>query len=235
MKKTALVMASAMLTLVACGNKESKNRNALTGQREQARQGEQGRYRAVLNTLNSSVSGHPSGNAEIWVEGDEIKVQVEMNNLRPRAGGHPQHIHTATECPTMAADVNNDGFVDVIEGVPTYGPILVPLDGDLSSQAAQREDYPIASSMGSKADFGYVYQEVSSLSRLLADLRAPDENPDDAVVKLEADEDLDLAGRHIVIHGVPDSVNLPDSVATLGTEAREETLPIACGKIIRID
>lgn len=234
MKKTALVMASAMLTLVACGNKESSNKNQLQSKSEQARQGEHGKYRAVLTTLNSSVSGDPSGHAEIWVEGDEIKVQVEMNNLRPRAEGHPQHIHTATECPTMAADVNNDGFVDVIEGVPTYGPILVPLDGDISAQAAQREDYPIPTSVG-KAGFGYLYQETASLSRLLADLRAPDENPDDAVVKLENGEELDLDGRHIVIHGVPDSVNLPDSVATLGTEPREETLPIACGKIVRVE
>ena len=46
---------------------------------------------------------------------------------------HPQHIHgfqqpkTNATCPTIEADVNADGIVDVVEGLPNYGPIILPL------------------------------------------------------------------------------------------------------------
>jgi hypothetical protein len=53
---------------------------------------------------------------------------------------------------------------------------------------------------------------------MLADLHAPDPNTADAVVKLAPGEDLNLAMRHIVIHGV----------------AASTALPVACGAIMRV-
>jgi hypothetical protein len=50
---------------------------------------------------------------------------------------HPQHI----------ADVNHDGFLDVIEGIPDYGPILISLDNDLGNFEASL-DFPVANAQG---------------------------------------------------------------------------------------
>jgi hypothetical protein len=184
-------------------------------------------YVAQLAPLNASqIDGPPvTGSAMIFVHGDTIRVLVHGRNLS--VGPHAMHIHTGTTCPTAAADVNHDGFVDVIEGLPAYGPILVPLDSDLSTQAAGT--FPSANAAGNLN-----YHASTSLSAMLADLHAPDPNTSDAVVKLAPGEDLNLAMRHIVIHGVAASTALPSTVASLGTAPATATLPVACGPIVRV-
>lgn len=147
----------------------------------------------------------------------------------PASITHVQHIHSLSACPTMARDVNADGFLDVVEGVPDYGPILIPLDGDLNSQAGGTATNPMANRSGV-----YSYSETASLARMLADLQAPDVDTTDVVIKLQPGEDLNLAGKHFVVHGVPASTNLPDSVASIHGLPGEATLPIACGTITRV-
>lgn len=184
-------------------------------------------YRANLSPLNAGVDGQGavSGFAMIMVRGDTITVQVHASGLA--AGPHAMHIHTGTSCPTSAADVNNDGFIDVVEGIPAYGPILVPLDSDLSTQAAGM--FPSPNNGGILH-----YRASTSLSAMLADLHAPDPNPNDAVVKLAPGEDLNLAMRHIVIHGVAASTALPSTVASLPGAPATATLPVACGAITQV-
>jgi len=126
----------------------------------------------------------------------------------------------------MAADANGDGFLDVVEGVPTYGPILIPLDGDLSSQDAGGSDFPSGAS--------YNYEQETSYAAMLGDLKLPDPNTEDAVTKLNASDLLQLEGRHVVIHGVMESADLPDTVATIADLPNHVTLPIACGVIQRV-
>ena len=81
---------------------------------------------------NSGVKGI----AYLALGDDTLTVRVYATGLE--AGKvHPQHIHgheqPATQnngnatCPTPAADVNNDGLVDVGEGVPFYGPVQLAL------------------------------------------------------------------------------------------------------------
>jgi hypothetical protein len=49
----------------------------------------------------------------------------------------------------------------------------------------------------------------------------------------EQQENLDLQGKTIVVHGVPNQVNLPNTVAGNNNNTRVELLPIACGTIVR--
>ena len=157
-------------------------------------------------------------------------MQVFMTvNGAPQRISHIQHIHAGTACPTTAADVNADGFVDVVEGVPAYGPILVNLDSDLASFDAGSTLFPKASAAGI-----YSYNEKTSFNSFLTDLQQPDQNPDDAIVKLGAGEVLNLASRHIVVHGVAMNTNLPTTVASLGDIPSHITLPVACGTIARM-
>lgn len=84
------------------------------------------RYVANIDPLNKS---NVDGTAEFVLKDNRLAVTINATGLEP--GVHPQHIHgqkeAAAECPTDSADVNNDGFVSVLEGAPAYGPIKLNL------------------------------------------------------------------------------------------------------------
>ena len=86
-------------------------------------------YRVTLDALNNSgVSGY----AELTLDGDSLTVAIHATGLEADKA-HAQHIHGSTtnkrnsNCPTAAADTNGDGIISVGEGVPNYGPVLLPL------------------------------------------------------------------------------------------------------------
>ena len=144
----------------------------------------------------------PTG--QLTVKGDEITVVLMVNGVTQSL--HPQHIHAGLSCPSTAADTNGDGYVDVIEGLPDYGPILVNLDDDLSSNAAG--SFPTGSS--------YTYDESASRSTMQDELETA----------------IKLGRRHIVVHGFDGTV--PSTVQTLpGLPASTGNLvlPVACGEI----
>jgi len=181
-------------------------------------------YTVQLQALNTQVAGNVSASGEITVTGDQLTARIDASGMDDTL--HPQHIHLVASCPTMADDANGDGYLDVIEGAPSYGLILVPLDDDLSSQAAGSSGFPTGSS--------FSWEETTSMSVLMADLQAADPDSGDPVVKLDAGESLDLAGRSVVIHGVADE-DLPETVQGLGGLPGNVVLPIACGTIIKSD
>ena len=63
---------------------------------------------------------------------DTLNVRIRATGLE--AGPHPAHIHGDldpsfdAEVPPPAADTDGDGFIDLAEGVPFYGGILLTLD-----------------------------------------------------------------------------------------------------------
>lgn len=226
-KMTPFILGACLLTAVSCGSDDDDNSSAQ--QQQEENQVDSGTYAVTLRTLNTGVGGNnATGVGSIVVEGNSISVKVAMAGT-PGNMVHMQHIHAATACPDSSADANGDGFVDVQEGIPSYGPILVPLDGNLNSQSAGADGYPSANNLGI-----YSYNGSGSFDQMIADLRLPDPDVTDAVIKLVPGQNLNLAGRHIVIHGVPSNVNLPDTVASIGNMPSEATLPIACGEITRV-
>lgn len=148
------------------------------------------------------------GKAVIKVKGDDITVKVDVHGVTPSTL-HPQHIHAGPSCPDASADVNGDGFVDVIEGIPDYGPILISLDSDLNNFDSSL-DFPVADAHGK-----YSYSEEASKSHLEAELM----------------EALKLGDRHVVIHGINPDSPLPDSVQSLPGLPAQATLPVACGEL----
>ena len=87
-----------------------------------------------LNPLNNSgVTGH----AHVKVKGKKLDVHYKAKNLVPNLP-HAAHIHygeqATHECPTVRDDKNRDFRLNVVEGVPRYGPIAVSLTtkGDTS-------------------------------------------------------------------------------------------------------
>jgi hypothetical protein len=184
-------------------------------------------YMADLQPLNPGVGYRGvKGHAKFQIMNGMFVAMDEAVGTQPGMI-HPQHIHAAAQCPTAAADVNHDGYVDVIEGLPFYGAILVPLDSDLSSQPGGT--FPFVNNNGG----ALTYRQSVSLPAFLNDLNAPDPNPSDAVVKLNG-EPLNLASRHVVLHGVALDTPLPSTVASLPGLPAQLTLPIACGEIMRL-
>lgn len=150
-----------------------------------------------------------SGSAVINRNGNDLTVTINVEGVTPLTL-HPQHIHAGTMCPVASDDVNNDGFVDVIEGLPKYGAVLIPLDSNLSSFAPSL-DFPVSDASGS-----YTYTQEASKSHLQKELR----------------EALKLGNRHVVIHGIDPANPLPASVQSLPGLPAWATLPVACGELV---
>lgn len=180
--------------------------------------------------INPAVEADVAGEALFTIDDDVFIADVEAAGLD--AGIlHAQHIHAEGECPPASADTNDDGYIDVVEGLPFYGAILVPLDGDLGMQAAgMPEGFPTASSNG-VVD----YEESADLSDMLDNLRADDPNADDPIVKLEDDGELDLPSRTVVLHGVDPDTELPETVQTIAGLTPQQSLPVACGEVALIE
>lgn len=186
-------------------------------------------YEADLTALNATGGIEAAeGTARLTIADGRFTARVTASSVKPGAL-HVQHIHATAECPPPSADTNGDGYIDVIEGVPFYGEILVPLDGDLSAQAAGAMGFPAANAEG-QVD----YTQSTSLDALLADLRAEDPNPDDAITRLGEGEDLGLEGRHVVVHGVSPDMELPSTVQTIGELPPQVSLPVACGPATQV-
>lgn len=169
-------------------------------------------FRVKFQSLNADVGYRPvKGFAQLNVQGGELRVKVNASGLQPGMI-HPQHIHAAGSCPSPKADKNGDGIIDVVEGVPSYGGIFVPLDADLADLSFQTS-FPKPDNNGG----AITYTQSVSVDKL-----------EDAT-----GEPLDLDGRHIVLHGVSSDTDLPGSVQSLGGLPATLTLPVACGEIVR--
>src|SRR6056297_187590 len=171
-------------------------------------------YKVTFKPLNAEAGYRAvKGRANLRISNDKLTVQVNANGLQPGML-HPQHIHAAGSCPSPSADTNNDGFIDVVEGVPSYGGIFVPLDADLADLSFQTSFPNPSNSAGA-----VTYKESVSVSDL----------------ESATGEALNLEGRHLVLHGVSADTDLPESVQSLGGLPANLTLPVACGEVVKVN
>ena len=86
-------------------------------------------YRATLSPTNPTSA---RGEAVLTQSGRTLKVHITATGLEP-GGPHASHIHglsdgsrsVESDCPTAAADTDDDGYVELAEGALSYGPIIV--------------------------------------------------------------------------------------------------------------
>lgn len=193
-------------------------------------------YYANLSQLNDSGA---SGHARLSWKGNELRYTMNAGGLEP-GRLHPVHIHgknnpEVATCPTNAQDTNGDGFVSVIEGAATYGPIKLNLTSPQTPFGAppttavftpfagtpNLSDFPTADSYG----------RISQNQTYVFDGSAAAQGAKATLTPLE--------DQHIVIHGgyAPQSVDadafraLGLSVGPLTQRIYDPLLPVACGEI----
>lgn len=224
---TPLILGTCLIAAVSCGSDDDDSGSGVQAPQPEE-QTDQGTYTVTFQPINAGVAGNAAaGSGTITVTDTTFSVDLSLTGLPGRVS-HIQTINASGACPTAAADTNGDGFIDVTEGAASYGPILIPLDGNLNNQLSGFRTRPRSDSSGA-----YTYRRSGTLSRMMQDLQAEDTNTSDSIVKLPQGENLNLTGRTIIIHGVPDDTDLPDTVAELPGFDEEDTLPIACGTITR--
>ena len=226
----SILIGTCLFTLVSCGSDGGGGSSgSSSSSRQEEQQGDEGIYRAVFKPLNTSVSGNTSGTMEVRIEGDDFVVQNNITGS-PSGAKHLQNIMLGNSCPTEASDKNGDGIIDIKEAMAVTGDILIPLDSKISDQLAGIEYGPIANGAGN-----YVYRRSASLTELLADLRAPDPDKFDSISKLPFGDRLNLSGKVVLIHGVSSRSEMEETAASVRELPVSQTLPIACGKLVRIN
>jgi hypothetical protein len=227
---SSCLLFSTVWLIAACGNESGPSAGSKTPVPSvmPLRQPDSGLYRAILRPLNENVAGRTRGTILVRVSEEEDEFRVEAAVAGAPAGvKHFQHITTGSSCPDASHDTNGDGVVDVVEGMVAFGNLMIPLDSNLNTQLDGSNFGPIANAAGA-----YVYARTGILSRLLDDLRDSEQLLPEGLVKIPADEPLNLAGRVLIVHGV--GASLPGSVATTRSMGPRESLPIACGILTRI-
>ena len=217
------ILAFIFFILVACSEGKSTRSNSVKSQSE-LEGSSQSLYRAILKPINENVAGKTAGVVLVRIDGDEFVVEETVSES-PANVRHYQYITEGSDCPTE--DVNGDSYIDVKESESTLRKMLIPLDSNLDSQIDGSDFGPIANPAGA-----FVYRKTASLARMMADLQLDDPNSMDDLVKLENEDALNLSQRAVVIHGI--GYGLPDSVASRDGMSASESLPIACGQLVRI-
>lgn len=182
-----------------------------------------GTYTARFVTLNPQVNGTIPGSATFMRSDDKWFAYVRLFAGMPKAW-HMQHVYVGDRCPTLGDDLNKDGFIDIVEAEAVLGKILIPLDSDISSQNSGRRFFPLADPSGS-----YHYERVTSFRRFFDDLKSPDKDPNDNYVKLAPHEGLAIEGKAVLIQGISEDVELPETIASVDRRKPFQTFPIACG------
>lgn len=180
---------------------------------------------AQFTTLNGSGV---TGGALLAYDDETQTLTVAINAAGLEAGQpHVQHIHgfvdgTEARTPTMALDTDGDGYLELAEGLPAYGPILLNLAANHGNASGGDNGH---SHDGALAGFptapeGKIWF-VESYQLPRDDLGA----------------DPMLALREVVIHGmsVPAGAGAGTPGEVDGTAGYKLVLPVASGELDDVD
>lgn len=178
-------------------------------------------FSVELDPLNNSgVTGEATFT---YIKDGKFEAHVNARNLAPDMV-HPQHIHgfgfedmhpREAVCPPQSA-AGEDGLLTLEDGLPFYGPVMVPLDSELVPLTGQ--EYPNANAHGQVN-----YLEYTKLHSLIMAI-------DEGHEGQQTLKNLNLNKRVVVLHGAWVKDNM---VVEAGTEGAEynASLPVACGEI----
>ncbi len=221
------VLLLCFFLVCSCGRNPTSHKNV----GEFTNQETHGDYEAELIALNHQKIHRKGffrlhGRVKFSVKGDEFKVNV--NSFHLPFGYHYQSLYVGSNCPTEKDDLNHDGFIDDQEGSYIWGKQLLPFDRNINNQIQGKDFRKLADNHGH-----YRYFQTGGLSRILAALHSIKTIKYDHNAVLAAHEDLNLAGRVLVIHGVDQKYIIPKTVKSNNKFHGSTTLPIACAVVKR--
>lgn len=168
-------------------------------------------YSGTLTQLNESGV---SGSFTIEQRGQgQIRVNIQATGLEASAPINMGHIHGLAgsqdaSCPTLAQDDDGDGFVELLEGLETYGPVIIDF-GDVDPNDDGVVNYSMTFNLNKSAGFASGMDKGDLLP-------------------------LDL--RHIVLHGLTlEAGEGSNGGEADGTAGYKQLLPVACGEITQVE
>lgn len=174
------------------------------------------RTNSFSGTLTSLNDSGVTGSFVIEQRGQgQITVTIKATGLEVTPNPHVAHIHglagnQEAMCPTIVQDQDgdNDGFIELLEGLDTYGPIIIPL-GDVDPDNDGIVDYSKTFNLNKSASF--------------------DSGKDKGDL-------LPLALREIVLHGLTlDDGDGANGGEANGEAGYKTVLPVACGAVTMND
>lgn len=210
MKSMNILAVLSLLTLVACGGGSGESGGSQKENATPMVEATPGTYYAVLRPVNMHSNGFfPYGQATFTLKDDVVTVSTAMDDDQPVT--HRQTLHIGSRCPTARDDMNGDTYIDYNEAMAVVGKAIMPLDGDLNSQAAGAGIYPSGRSM--------TYNRTASLSKVNADLGMK----------------IGFEGRVVLVHGTAVNSAFPTSIAAHETETPNVSLPVTCGVLRKVE
>lgn len=186
-------------------------------------------YSGIFTALNGSgVSGSTtltlsstSATQACTTSSCSLNVQIHATGLEP-GHDHVGHIHglvdnngmpVASHTPTISQDADHDGYIELAEGLTTYGPILVPLG------AGGNVDPAMASIIDFNQTFNLLDPSIYGAGFNITSLLGPNLN------------ELNL--REIVLHGmtVPAGAGAGTPGEVDGSGGFKAVLPVASAEI----
>ncbi len=212
----------SLLCLISC-NPETKDQKSILVTTTPA--SITGDYQVILRPLNNHLAGWiPNGKSELKIDDKTLSIKSWIDDSS--AVTHRQFILKGSRCPTLEDDKNKDGVIDIIETVRVSGKIILPLDNNLQVQLGPLDQYPFGN---------FAYDQEISLKDLEEDLRQPDSNPDDHVIKLTPREFLSFENKVMIVLGINEKTILPDLTQNLDGVSPQLSIPIVCGLIKKTD
>lgn len=177
------------------------------------------RFLGTFDSVNPELGAPPVGMVSIRRKGDNLEFNLRGTGFDREM--HLVHLHGFAEadpreavCPTIEADTNGDGFVDLIETRPIAGVTMVPFTDDPASLKIHAETYPKPNEAGKVR-----YHKTVDLQAL------------ESAMQEQFGTSPALGRRVVFIHGVAEDTDLPETVQSLEGVPAEVTIPIACAEL----
>lgn len=186
-------------------------------------------YSTDFEALNNSGV---AGRAVLLLDQDArtLTVDIQASGLEP-GQTHIQHIHgfaddADAKTPTIAQDADGDGFVELAEGLETYGPIQLNLtlnpENAVHDHGTEGHDHTDQAVFPTVGDDGTLsYREVFRF------------DADDANARAIFDGITPLEAKEIVLHGLTTTARQGEGTGgeVDGTAGYKLALPVASGEL----